>query len=381
MEVQPVDQARDHERVGHAIDAIERRVQAAHEVAPHDIVFHFLATDPVAQVIELLGHREPRPDQLFDLYFAGARLLEARLVLGVGRIQARQGRALLHLLHDPGLEFLLRDRDAATTSSTSAAGIRRRRHRRRPPRRSGTRRRRRSRSAPASRRRSGRPPTAAPRRPGTTPASRSRATPARSRTTPSRDECRHVSLRRCARRECRRRCPASVTPMASTTATQPAGIASIAARVEIGDDHDSGVARSSRAGTKRNVKARPTTRRRAVGKGRVPRIQTLRSPFFSSTVVSVAVETASSTRTTAASSGTAGFSRHRGFRSPGRRRQSAQRRARIDPRDALRAGSRPRRAPPPTAAPRAGAAPRDAMTPRRISTYLRTASPMPCCCS
>ena len=54
--------------------------------------------------------------------------------------------------------------------------------------------------------------------------------------------------------------PASVTPMASTTAMQPAGMASIAVRVEIGDDQDSGVARSSRAGTKRSVKAGPTRR-------------------------------------------------------------------------------------------------------------------------
>ena len=54
--------------------------------------------------------------------------------------------------------------------------------------------------------------------------------------------------------------PASVTPMASTTAMQPAGMSSMAARVEIGDDQDSGVARSSRAGTKRSVNARPTRR-------------------------------------------------------------------------------------------------------------------------
>ena len=54
--------------------------------------------------------------------------------------------------------------------------------------------------------------------------------------------------------------PASVTPMASTTAMQPSGIASMAARVEIGDAQDAGVARSSRAGTKRKVKAGPTMR-------------------------------------------------------------------------------------------------------------------------
>ena len=54
--------------------------------------------------------------------------------------------------------------------------------------------------------------------------------------------------------------PASRTPSASTTATTPSGIASIAARVDFGEDQDSGVARSSRAGTKRRVKAGPTTR-------------------------------------------------------------------------------------------------------------------------
>ena len=54
--------------------------------------------------------------------------------------------------------------------------------------------------------------------------------------------------------------PASVTPMASTTATHPSGMASMAARVEIGEAQEAGVARSSRAGTKRSVKARPTTR-------------------------------------------------------------------------------------------------------------------------
>ena len=85
--------------------------------------------------------------------------------------------------------------------------------------------------------------------------------------------------------------PASLTPMASTTAIAPSGIASIAARVEIGDDQDSGVARSSRAGTKRSVNASPTRRGCPGRSGRAPRIQTLRSPFLSSTVVMVAVET------------------------------------------------------------------------------------------
>src|SRR6266404_7582533 len=85
--------------------------------------------------------------------------------------------------------------------------------------------------------------------------------------------------------------PASLTPMASTTAMQPCGIASIAVRVEIGDDQDSGVARSSRAGTNRSVKAGPTSRFCPGRSGLVPRIQTFRRPFLSSTVVMVAVDT------------------------------------------------------------------------------------------
>jgi hypothetical protein len=68
-------------------------------------------------------------------------------------------------------------------------------------------------------------------------------------------------------------------------------MASIAVRVEIGDDHDSGVARSSRAGTKRSVKAGPTNRFCPGTSGRVPRSQTFRNPFFKSTVVMVAVDT------------------------------------------------------------------------------------------
>src|SRR5947209_11995928 len=85
--------------------------------------------------------------------------------------------------------------------------------------------------------------------------------------------------------------PASLTPIASTTAMQPSGMASIAVRVEIGDDQDSGVARSSRAGTKRKVKACPTSRFCPGRNGRAPRIQTFRKPFLSRTVVMVAVVT------------------------------------------------------------------------------------------
>ena len=79
-------------------------------------------------------------------------------------------------------------------------------------------------------------------------------------------------------------------PIASATAMQPSGIASIAPRVEIGLAQLSGVARSSRAGTNRMVKAgpdQPLAARAPSGFG--PAIQHLRMPFFSSIVVIVAV--------------------------------------------------------------------------------------------
>src|SRR5262245_6990267 len=85
--------------------------------------------------------------------------------------------------------------------------------------------------------------------------------------------------------------PASVTPMASATTIAPSGIASMAARVDFGDAHDCGVAKSSRLGTKRSVKARPAMRRpAALARGFGPRIHTLRRPFLCRTVVMVAVE-------------------------------------------------------------------------------------------
>src|SRR5690606_11247302 len=71
----------------------------------------------------------------------------------------------------------------------------------------------------------------------------------------------------------------------------PSGMASIAARVEIGLAQAAGVARSSRAGTKRKVKAGPTTRGWSRCSGMAPRIHTFRSPFFSRMVVRVAVVT------------------------------------------------------------------------------------------
>jgi hypothetical protein len=85
--------------------------------------------------------------------------------------------------------------------------------------------------------------------------------------------------------------PASSTPIASATAMQPSDIDSIAARVDFGEDQDSGVARSSRAGTNRKVNARPASRGCAGRNGRAPRIHTLRRPFLRRMVVMVAVAT------------------------------------------------------------------------------------------
>jgi hypothetical protein len=66
--------------------------------------------------------------------------------------------------------------------------------------------------------------------------------------------------------------PASVSPRASATQMHPAGMSSIAARVERGEAQLSGVARSSLAGTKRSVKAGPTIRRYPPASGFGPRI-------------------------------------------------------------------------------------------------------------
>ena len=75
-------------------------------------------------------------------------------------------------------------------------------------------------------------------------------TPARSRTTPSVTSAATPRFAILAHRMSPK-IPAELVPIASTTAIAPSGIASIAARVEVGDAHDAGVARSSRAGTKR----------------------------------------------------------------------------------------------------------------------------------
>ncbi|KAG1361629.1 hypothetical protein G6F60_015791 [Rhizopus arrhizus] len=71
----------------------------------------------------------------------------------------------------------------------------------------------------------------------------------------------------------------------------------------MGDAHEAGVARSSRAGTKRSVNARPTIRLAPGANGCAPRSHTLRSPFLSSTVVSVAVVMPDKAWTTRASKG------------------------------------------------------------------------------
>ncbi len=68
-------------------------------------------------------------------------------------------------------------------------------------------------------------------------------------------------------------------------------MASIAARVETGWPQLSGVATSSRTGTKRSVKAGPTMRSPRATSGFGPFIQQRRMPFFNSIVVIVAVVT------------------------------------------------------------------------------------------
>ena len=119
--------------------------------------------------------------------------------------------------------------------------------------------------------------------------------------------------------------PASVVPMLSATAITPCGIASMAARVDVGEAQLSGVARSSRAGTNRSVNALPTLRGWPLRMGLVPRIQTLRSPFFKRMVVRVAVVTASRVLTTCGSRGRVSDMRsfHGGFAAFGQRHMKA----------------------------------------------------------
>src|SRR5262249_24979135 len=120
--------------------------------------------------------------------------------------------------------------------------------------------------------------------------SREASTPALSRTAPSVTSA--VTLRFIIRAvRISPKIPALVTPIASATAIQPAGISSIALRVEIGWPQLSGVARSSRTGTKRSVKAGPTRRSPPGVSGFGPFIQHRRMPFLSSMVVIVAVVT------------------------------------------------------------------------------------------
>src|SRR5579863_4974940 len=116
------------------------------------------------------------------------------------------------------------------------------------------------------------------------------STPARSRMTPSVTSA--VTLRFFMRAQrMSPNMPALGTAMASATATAPSGMASIAARVEIGLAQLSGVAKSSRTGTKRKVKAGPTRRSAPGARGFGPFIQQRRMPFFKSIVVIVAVVT------------------------------------------------------------------------------------------
>ena len=97
--------------------------------------------------------------------------------------------------------------------------------------------------------------------------------------------------------------PESVWKPAPATVMQPSGMLSTAARVERGEAQAAGVARSSRAGMNRSVKARPTMRGLPPCSGRLPRIQTLRMPFFSRMVVMVLVLTRFSVSTTAGARG------------------------------------------------------------------------------
>src|SRR6516165_10369320 len=115
-------------------------------------------------------------------------------------------------------------------------------------------------------------------------------TPARSRNTPSVTKAATFRFFIRAQRMSPKM-PALGTPMASATAMTPSGISSMAARVEIGWAQLSGVAKSSRTGTKRKVKAGPMMRSPFEISGFGPFIQQRRMPFFSNIVVMVAVVT------------------------------------------------------------------------------------------
>jgi len=83
--------------------------------------------------------------------------------------------------------------------------------------------------------------------------------------------------------------PAGCIAVADAMGVTSAGISSMAPRVEIGFAQLSGVARSSRTGTKRSVNAGPTRRPPPGTSGCGPFIQQRRMPFFNSMVVMVAV--------------------------------------------------------------------------------------------
>src|SRR4029079_7351605 len=105
------------------------------------------------------------------------------------------------------------------------------------------------------------------------------STPSTSRTTPSVTSAATPRLTMRAHRMSPNT-PASVTPMASITAMQPCGMASIAVREEIGDDQDSGSAATSHAGPERTVQEVTSLRHEAQREGgpdqpRLSRLQRL----------------------------------------------------------------------------------------------------------
>jgi phosphonoacetaldehyde hydrolase len=86
-------------------------------------------------------------------------------------------------------------------------------------------------------------------------------------------------------------CRAPIEAVVAAFARRGVTLDEAAARVDMGAPHDAGVAKSSRAGTNRNVNARPMSLGKPGLKGFAPRIHTLRNPFLSKTVVIVAVVT------------------------------------------------------------------------------------------
>src|SRR5260370_4851222 len=94
--------------------------------------------------------------------------------------------------------------------------------------------------------------------------------------------------------------PGVSTRMGAATAITPSGMASMAARVDIGLPQLSGVDRSSRAGTKRRVNGGPIKRGPPGTSGFGPCIQHRLMLFLSNMVVMVAVVTLRRTSNVAA---------------------------------------------------------------------------------